>query len=183
MKIIKAARHEGINPGGDCGPCCLSGITGIPVREIYDKYFNGRIDGTCYTDMLAACWKLYAQGKIKHIDTELPPNNKRPDHEYMIFGNPSWENFIQWTEHVKQKTTHAVGIAQVHMTGDAMGDRKHQWYHNHWLLITGAEMGESAAGKVVHVSCPTLGEYTKQSLEFLMNYGGYNPIWIYPNTD
>jgi hypothetical protein len=180
---ITARPHEGINAGGDCGPCCLAGITGLSVREIYEKYLT-RIDGTCYEDIITACWKLRFADKIQYHTTELPVNKKSHDPEYQIFGNPSWENFREWSLHVNDMFLRGyVGIAQVHQNGNAMGDRKHQWYHNHWVLIKGID-GIEEGRKInmdelkVHISCPTFGEYTKEPLEFLMNYGGYNPIWI-----
>ncbi len=178
----KALPHHGINPAGDCGPCCLAGITGIPVQEIYDKYL-GRVDGTSYSDIYEACWKLKVDGKINHVHTELPIIKKRPDAEYQVFGNPSWENFREWSKHVHHLLQRGyVGMAQVHKDGDSMGDRKHQWYTNHWVLIKGIDYDEnaSAVDLAVHISCSSLGEYSKKPLEFLMNYGGYNPIWILP---
>lgn len=187
---ISAKPHEGINAGGDCGPCCLAGITGLPVREIFEKYF-GRIDGMSYPDVYETCWKLKIDGKIQHLHTELPLPQKLADAEYQTFGYPSWENFRGWSIHVfDQLLTGYVGVAQVHQNGDAMGDRKHQWYTNHWVLIKGISGVRFEEGShqrkididqlQVHISCPTLGEYTKRPIEFLMNYGGYNPIWVYP---
>lgn len=182
----KAQKHQGINPGGDCGPCCLAGITGLSVREIYDKYLR-RIDGTSYGCIIEALWKLRFAGIVQYHHTELPIRRKRCDHEYQTFGNPSWEGFREWAEHVDSLIRQGyVGIAQVHLDGNAMGDRKHQWYTNHWVLINGIDYDKQADGNklIVHVSCPTYGEYSKPVLEFLMNYGGYNPIWVYmPKKD
>jgi hypothetical protein len=180
----KSAPHAGLNPAGDCGPACLAGITGYSVREIYDRYFRGRIDGTSYDDMYAACWKLFWEEKFQWVTNELPKNCKRAEPKYQIFGNPSWENFREWAAHADQKINHAgcVGIAQVNMRGNAFGDRKHQLSTDHWVLIVGVDYDKDAPAVdlKVHVSCSTLGEYSKDVFEFLMNYGGYNAIWVKP---
>lgn len=185
MKLdIYAAKHAGLNSGGDCGPACLSGIVGLPVAEIYKNYFN-RIDGVCYGDMYAACWKLYAEGKLRWVTNQLPKNNKIPDPEYMVFGNPSWENFWEFSRHAHQQLSYGnVGIASVNMNGEAFGDRKHQLSTNHWVLIKGIDYNEemTASELLIHISCPTHGEYTKGVFEFLMNYGGYNSIWVKPQV-
>jgi hypothetical protein len=186
MTSIKAAPHAGINPGGDCGPSCIAGVTGLTVKQVYDQYFNGRYDGTCYQDMLAACWKLYHEDKITWIDNKLPFENSIKDPEYAVFGNPSWSNFNNWLDNAIQHiNAGCIGLAQVHLHGNAMGDRKHQFSHNHWLLIVGATTNENQDweedNRKVYLSCPTHGEFSKHPLEFLMNYGGYNTIWIKPN--
>jgi hypothetical protein len=183
-KRFKAAPHAGLNPGGDCGPACLAGLTGYSVKEIYDLCFRGVIQGTCYDHMYAACWKLYWEDKFTWIDTELPPNNKIPSHEFQIFGNPSWENFREWTKKANYMTRNAgcAGIVQINMWGEAFGDRKHQLSTNHWALIVDAHYDKDSAAteQKVTISCPTRGEYTVESFEFLMNYGGYNAIWVKP---
>ncbi len=185
-----ALPHEGINKGGDCGPCCLAGLTGLTVKTIYDKYF-GRIDGMSYSDIYEVCWKLKIDGTIQHVHSDLPLLKKMNNAEYQVFGNPSWENFREWSTHVYDLLCRDyIGIAQVHQDGNAMGDKKHQWYTNHWVLIkgmSGITIDDNTLKRNieidklrVHISCPTYGEYTKEPLEFLMNYGGYNPIWVYP---
>lgn len=185
MKIFKAEKHQGINPAGDCGPCCLSGLTGISVREIYDNYFT-RIDGTSYGQMLAACWKLYWEKKIQWVTNKLCVNNKIQDPEYSTFGNPSWENFNEWLRHVITMTNQGyVGIAEVEIHGKAPGELKYQFMTNHWVLITGGEDGllDNNDKRLIHVSCPSRGEYSIHPLEFLINYGGYNVIWVLPLND
>lgn len=180
---FKSGKHAGLNDGGDCGPACLSGILGIPVLDVYNEYFRGRIDGTSYSDMYVACWRLYVEGKFTWVTNQLPKNIKIPDPEYMIFGNPSWENFREWAANSYQYVSNGyVGIAQVHLNGNAFGDRKHQLSTNHWVLIVGVDYDKNsnASDLMVHISCPTLGEYTKEVFEFLMNYGGYNAIWVKP---
>lgn len=65
----------------------------------------------------------------------------------------------------------------------AYGDLRHQFFTNHWVLITGGidELKEGTDNRFVFISCPTKGEYKVHPLEFLMCYGGYNPIWVLPN--
>lgn len=181
MVKYRAKKHEGINPGGDCGPCCLAGVTFMDVKAIYENYFH-RIDGVSYGDMISACYKLYWDLKIKAVDNKLVAEHKIQDPEYATFGNPSWENFNNWFKHVIQKTsTGWVGIAQVHQDGKAAGDLKHQFYTNHWVLIIGGQDDKREFNnRLVHISCPTKGVYSVPPLEFLMNYGGYNTIWVLP---
>jgi hypothetical protein len=180
----KAAKHAGLNPGGDCGPACLAGLTGYSVQEIYDLCFRGKIDGTCYDHMYAACWKLYSENKFTWIDTELPTDSRSIHHEFQRFGKPSWENFREWTKkaHYMTRSAGCAGIVQINMFGDAFGDRKHQLATNHWALVVDAvyDKDANASDLKVTISCPTRGEYTIEAFEFLMNYGGYNAIWVCP---
>ena len=181
---IKAKPHAGINHGGDCGPCCLAGITGMTVREVYDICFNGTVDGTSYEDVYEACWKLKIGKHIRYFHNQLPLSMKHLEPRYQPFGNPSWENFNEWLSNaISQLKQGYVGLANVNMDGKAPGDLRHQWMTNHWVLIVGAVDDMSDGDRrMVHISCPTRGEFTIHPMEFLINYGGYNTIWVLPNT-
>lgn len=171
----KAVPQQGINPAGDCGPCCLAGVSGISVQEIYDIF--GKVDGMTYFCMKNMCLKLQEKGLIKDFENNLPEQGDwQKDPEWNTFGRPSWMNLHPWMNNVSLHIHSGwVGIAMVNLHGRALQERMHA---NHWVLITGAENGERHADKFVKISCPTLGEYEKSAEDFLMNYGGYNAIWV-----
>lgn len=173
-----AAPQQGINVSGDCGPCCISGITGIPVLDIYNKYV-GRIDGLTYFDVYNLCLKLVDDGIIEQVDNKLPDLPEYlEDPEWNTFGRPSWMNMHNWLNNVSFKVaTGWIGIAMVNMRGFALEEAMHA---NHFVLIIGCQNGESYSDKIVKISCPTLGYYEKPAKDFLKNYGGYNTIWVKP---
>lgn len=176
----------------DCGLCVLSGITGISKQDLVDKY-KARWEGMAYSDMMEVCYRLFAFDYLSWIDNELPKETKYSKAEYYPFGKPSWENFLSWGDRLKEKIkAGCVGIAQVHASGSAMGDRKHQFSLNHWVLIKGFEDIDGTFDddgnlltpydRSVYVSCNSRGTYKVDWLEFLMNYGGYNTIYVKPKT-
>ncbi len=178
--MYNALPHAGINPGGDCGPACIAPIIGISIREFYDTY-HPSFEAMAYCDVYSILWRLKHEGKIKHLDNSLPANSKLFNPEYMAFGNPSWENFISWSNKADYEIRHGyIGLAQVNNNGNAAGDMKHQFMVNHWVLINGFTLAERSPDSRVHISCSNHGQYEKTPIEFLMNYGGYNTIWVLP---
>jgi hypothetical protein len=159
----------------DCGLCVLSGITGIDKSEIANKY-RGKWEGMSYDDLFATCWMLFADGHLTWIDYELPKEITYHNPAHHVFGKPSWENFNNWAAHAEYHlNAGCLGIAQVHHSGNAMGNRKHQFVADHWVMINGIDNN-----RVVHISCSLKGNYSVPIFEFLMNYGGYNAIWVKP---
>jgi hypothetical protein len=178
--------YDSIKTSGpsDCGLCVLSGITGIEKQTLVDKY-RCKWEGMDYDRLFAACWCLYADDHLTWIVNELPKEAKYNNPAHYVFGKPSWENFLSWAEHAERHlNAGCLGIAQVHMHGNAMGDRKHQFYINHWVMINGINYkGFEPGERVVHISCSVRGRYSVGILEFLMNYGGYNAIWVRPKNN
>jgi hypothetical protein len=167
-----------------CGMCCLAGITNRSVDEIFQTYLPQRKDGTCYGDIWDTAMKMYGQGLVERINNDLPRNTKIVNPEYMEFGDPSWGNFNSWFENVQVKINNGyVGMCTVNKDGNAMGDRKHQWTTNHWVIINGYYNDKDKIIRKVYISCSVRGDYEVGPLEFLMNYGGYNAIWIKPKEN
>lgn len=172
---FKAVPQQGINPKGDCGPCCMAGIIGVPVAKIYEML--GRIDGMTYFCMVDLCQKLQTEGFISEWDNKLLEKAEWESEPWVnTFGRPAWMNCFPWTNHVSAKLHSGwVGLAMVNMRGQALTDNMTA---NHWVLIVGCKNGENKSDKMLKISCPTLGDYEKNAYEFLMHYGGYNTIWV-----
>lgn len=174
---IKAERQKGINPMGDCGPCCLSGVTGVPVQQVYDDF--GKIDGMTYDCMLKMCWYYVSHRHLHHVMNDLPDAGDYLCHpRWMTYGRPSWMNEYNWMNHVSASLAGGyIGIAPVNLHGRALQEQMHS---NHWVLIVGCDNPSEAANRKVYISCPTKGDFVVNSKDFLMHYGGYNTIWVKP---
>ncbi len=173
---------------GDCGLCVIGGITGISKSELIEKY-NGRGNGMDYEDLYKVCWMLFSDKKLNWIYNDLPRDVRYMSASGADFGHPSWTNFISWSEQAKRMlNAGCLGIAKVNMSGNAMGDRTHQFVTDHWVMIRGINYGKDGdveyegKSRVVHISCSVRGEYSVNCFEFLLNYGGYNTIWIRPTN-
>jgi hypothetical protein len=173
---MKAERQKGINPSGDCGPCCLAGVTGVSVDQIYKDF--GRIDGMTYDCMYQMSWRYAVNGLLRCVSNDLPSLDSSAENpRWMTFGRPSWFNEYGWISNVSAKIIGGwIGIAMVNLWGKALEEE----HANHWVLVVGCNNSESFKDRTVDISCPTRGEFTIQSKDFLKNYGGYNVIWVKP---
>ncbi len=168
----RAFSHEGINPDGDCGPCCIAPLLGLTVKEVYDK--QEHINSMSYDAIIKM---LHREGA--YFENYLPPDQFVDNNpQWFTFGKPSWWNFIRWFELSKRRLHGGlVGIAQVNMRGLAHIED----YTDHWVLIYGFNhKSENAVDRTVLISCPTKGIFEISAKQFLRTYGGYNTIWVSP---
>jgi len=175
MKVeLTALKQAGIATGGDCGACCIGAVANKSVAEVYNEVYGEVRNGLDYDDIIRA---------LKHYDFEFDvalPKDLRPTAErWKQFGNPSWFNFISWCDNAYGKINAGyVGIAQVNINGKGCLED----FTDHWVIINGITYGESGAGKIVHVSCPSNRVHDMPAKDFLRFHGGYNAIWVKINN-
>lgn len=170
---IRAIPQQGINSKGDCGQCCLAGITNKSVKEIYQ--IQGVIDGLTYFSMMSLIKKLGIKynNKLPYLD------DWRMNEEWQTFGRPSYMLTQEWLENAYSRTLNGwIGLCGVNLNGKAIEEE----IADHWVLLYKITYDPQKLYKEknVYISCPTKGERIFNAKDFLKNYGGYNTIWVKP---
>lgn len=168
---IKILSHAGIMNEGDCGACCIGTIAGISVKDVYKIY--GKELCLPYHAILTIIQRLGIE-----YENWLPKYNMIDNREdWFTFGFPAHQNWLEWFKvSLGRSNRKMIGISNVNLHGKANYDP----YADHWVLITISDNGDGYKNKIVHINCPTKGYYKVNAQEFLMKYGGYNTIWVYP---
>ena len=172
--MIKSVKQQGINKMGDCGQCCLAGITGKSVKEIYDS--QERIDGLSYFTMLSLIKKLglIYDNKLPHLDDW---RKKDGNEEWQTFGLPSYILSYEWLQNGYTKIKCGwIGLCLINFSGNAIDDE----FADHWVIVNNIKFNNEGLynDDNVFISCPNRGEYSINVKKFLKYYGGYNAIWI-----
>lgn len=180
--------HPFFAPIGDCGACCVSGVTGMSVEEVYEflkphrgDYAAGKPKGDYCTLGYSTIIFMLQELGLAH-ENFLPAQNIHTlNPEYFPFGSPSHFNSREWEKLSKDRVRKGmVGIAQVNFDGQA--HMSQHLNHNHFVIIYDLEDVETEHGSrtMVKVSCSVKGEYQVEAREFLWRFGGYNAIWVKP---
>ena len=168
---IKILSHAGILKEGDCGACCIGTIAGLSVQDVYD--ILDELRNINYSLVLTILQKLSIE-----YENWLPNYHMIDNREdWFPFGYPAHQNWMEWFKISQDRTNKKmIGIANINLNGKANIDP----YADHWVLITVSDEGDKSINKMVNISCPTKGYYRVNAKDFLMMYGGYNTIWVYP---
>lgn len=190
MKInIPPVKQIGFIKGGDCAAASLEMVTGIPQRELYEKYGDRYYKSEDIAGFeLRSCVKLLRKFKelkiISDIDTYVIPINHYKDDgyefSYKTWGWVSWNNWVEWYEKLKSKIDDGwVGLVEVAFRGFA---KERDFMYNHIQVINGYnEFKDSISGNLIKEiisTCSVDGELIIHPKQFLLNYGGYNTIWV-----
>lgn len=123
-----------INPGGDCGPCCLAGIFGLSVSDVYARLNKDEQRGFSYMGMYYALYQAMSEGLATHIVADVPTWDRPAS--TMLFGNPGWCSNLAWFRYVTMAIQAGYyGLAAV--AHDRTGPLS-PTVGDHWVLICGA---------------------------------------------
>lgn len=180
-----------LNPGGDCGPCCLAGLFGLSIEDIYERIKNEEKAGLSWLGMYYFLHQAVADRLVDFVITDVPSWQRSPSQ--MLFGNPGWCSNLQWFGYMTmafQAGYYGLAAVAHDRTGPlsaTVGD--------HWVLLCGArarfEPTQNPHAKVLVTeilvsnssSQPTAKEGWVDVLEFLRNWGGYNCFLVRPAKD
>lgn len=91
--------NPNLNPGGDCGACAVSGLTGLSVQEVYDNLNEGKVDGFTYHDMRKVLHRGLSEGHFDRLIIDVPHWNCHDC--YAHFGTPSWQQNLAWFNYIR----------------------------------------------------------------------------------
>lgn len=174
-----------ISNGGDCGACCLSGVTGKSIDEIYE--LKGEVGALSYFDVKNVLAKI--PGHLIEGFPEAEELHRGLHH----FGMPSVANSHNWFNRLKWMIDgDFVGFAQINYKNEGNVN----FETDHWVLLvgysetwedvtdeTGKYIGSRCDEKVI-VSCSAAGGslYSKDKRKFCKENGGYDAIYFKPFT-
>jgi len=173
-----------LNPGGDCGPCCLAGVLGWTVPEVYERLRKGQVGTIGYADMQTV---LHRDDLFDRKLTEAPLCWETYEIQ-RAFGQQAHHQGMAWFSYVRMAVDAGYyGIANVdHARGGPLGRGP-----DHWVLVCGARLrgpGEGKSGRVyqeVLVSDSarsTAGESWVDADDFLRERGGFNLLLCRPRA-
>ena len=175
-----------ISPGGDCGACVLSGLIGIPVKDIYRIIReNDNVSPFGLSDMHGAVWYLKSANKIQQMITDYPI---WIEHFFRFpFGLQSQMMSLPWFNYIRMALEAGYyPICEVNMKGKVL--EVHET--DHWVLICGIRtklgkkrgVGQCIDNEVlISDSARTMpDERWIEINDFLMNFGGFQNILIKP---
>lgn len=182
--------------GGDCGPCVLSGLTGLGVQEVYDflrTHGNHEIQDAIKRGLsrysmriaigLLRTWRII-EDYIDHVPVFLVPAGAA------IWGHPSWQNSHAWFVHIR--TAMMAGYYPV--CAVAYERNGPMVFGDHWVLLCGArekriECQLSTGGASTRIipevlvsnsSVKAESEEWVEATEFLKRWGGFNALLVKP---
>lgn len=176
--------------GGDCGPCCVSGITGIPVADVYgwNDESKDKPEAFSWWAMRGVLWKLVSHGKLVEVIDSVPMFASNPASSLM-WGYPGWTMNQGWFDWIKLAIGAGYyGVAQIDsqkrgpFSPDGFGVAG-----DHWVMIVGVRRvvpdkpGMIAQDVLVSNSSRSApDEEWVPHHEFLSRWGGYNVMLVKP---
>jgi hypothetical protein len=174
-----------LNPGGDCGPCCLGGLVGLSVPAVYAELADDKVTGMSYAAMRQALWKAHGAGLLDRLIDDHPLWIAGRYEAHLTWGVPSWTQNLAWFHYVRMALEAGYyALAQVvHSRGGAA------YAPDHWIMLVGAreqrrefEGGASFEHEVL-VSCSSTSTPDEEWVlerDFLRNRGGFNVFLARP---
>lgn len=162
---------------GDCAACCLAGLTGLDVSEVYRQLLP---NSTTIRDLSQALYEGKAKGLFDRVITHSPLWVGQCGSQ--TWGLPSWEQASNWWEYVVMGLDAGYyGLCVVDVYEQGPFSRT-----NHVVLVVGArersEEGKSRVYQDVLSSCSASGgteEWVEVS-EFLQRRGGFPVLLARP---
>ena len=180
-----------VAPGGDCGGCVLSGLTRIPVKDVYAVAREDKKDESfSYPTMRDALYRLCSLGHLKHIVTASPiwPEEvfRRP------FGYEGQLMSLAWFDHIRVAIeARYYAVCEVAMRGRNLEDQ-HGAETDHWVLLCGVRIRHEpnkAVPGAMNVEQEVLVSDSATSMpperwvevnEFLKKHGGFQAMLAKP---
>ena len=196
IKPIKQPKPR-INPGGDCGACCLVGLIDwnkedIPklYKSILRDYYGGKkreIGAIDWYDLKekANNYLHWEKGLISPIMIDRPNIAKLEENEIYFNQHHTlpWLSDELWVQMVKTYLEAGyIGMTTINFDGEYNQEKMKGT--NHWVLINGLkqkwikEGNTKKAKKEVRIGCSVKGNYWVDVRDFLKNYGGYTVAFI-----
>lgn len=188
--------NPGVRKGGDCWACVIGGMTGLSVAEVYTDLNEGNHNASlsCIPSVLYAAMD---KDLVQWFYDETP---YWPSEHHREFGDPAIIQRLGWISWVHMALGAGyVGYASVSHNGlDLTKEYKDSTAGyiggrtNHAVMICGIrkrlEPHKTMKGcnRILHdilVSCSAShpdGKWIEVD-DFLINYGGFNPIWVMCN--
>lgn len=186
-----------IAKGGDCWACVIGGMTGFSVQDVYDKLNEGEKVAS-YSCIEAVLYRAKDLDTVKWFYNETPHWTSYDEHR--AFGDEAILQRLGWISwvHMALLSGH-IGYASVVHNGvlRVTKDDYHGWVGgrtNHAVMICGIRerrtphktmKGCARIDNEVLISCSAShpeGKWINVN-NFLLNYGGFNPIWVMPNRE
>lgn len=172
--------------GGDCGACCLAGVLGLSVREVYELNQEGpaALSWWCMQQVIDAAT---SQGLLADAVTTVPIwPDVHPAH--MAWGLPSITQSTGWIDYVRLGLAGGYyAIAQVNYARRGAPSEP-----DHWVTICGMRrrwMPPDGEIRSLHtevlVSCSAAGgsEEWVSARDFLTKRGGFAPMLVKPRKE
>jgi hypothetical protein len=175
-----------VNPEGDCGPCVLAGVVGLPgVMEVYNRYNKGKIEAFSHVAFKDLIHQAESEGLISHYIYDVPHWHVWQGHQ--VFGSPAWCQNLQWFNYICM----AIQAGYYGMASISMDGKGAYVDPDHFVLICGAREvsipHETMEGcfnlrPEILVSCPArhVEGVWFPVLDFLKNQGGFNAYLVKP---
>lgn len=170
------------NPPGDCGACCLGGLFGLSVPEVYAQLNEGRVQGFSWPGMRSALHRARSLGLVTRISTEPPMWPVYDAHR--AFGQLGSAQALGWQQLAWMALGAGFyGLAEVDFAGRGPGHLP-----DHTVLLCGIRELWPAPGEqgAIHtevlVSCSARhpeGKWVGVH-DFLSKYGGFHALWARP---
>jgi hypothetical protein len=177
-----------ICPGGDCGACVVSGLTGLPLREVYEWNQRDRkevLEALSWPTMRDVLYQLYAHHKVQHIMDSVPLFFDLRPASTWIFGSPGWTMNIGWFNWITlaiKAGYYGIVAVDSQRRGPIDGGPG-----DHWVMICGVretwpkDCGMITKDVLVSNSSRTApDEEWVDVSKFLQYWGGYNVLLVKP---
>jgi hypothetical protein len=176
--------------GGDCGACCLSGVTDLAAAAVYEELRDDKkINAFSQPDMRSALSEAEGNELLQNIVVDSP--NWIGQVYRAPFGYNACQMSLEWFGYIRMAIEAGYyGIAEVKTHGAADKDKRDT---DHWCMICGVRVRHEKSAAVegawtivqeilISDSCLTMpAEHWEEVNAFLRDFGGFDCFLVKPN--